>query len=118
MASDVTELAQKYRQYNQARNFAGFILEREIRDRKSLITALALDSQVREQFYNLFDGIEHIPTRESTVAAARRAAQPERGSIKTAKGWLHFLRNFANLTARGTAGAARAKRGYPRISST
>lgn len=98
LASDVTELARSSRQYNQARNFAGFILEREIRDRKSLITALALDSQVREQFYNLFDGIEHIPTRESTLAAARELLSPNEEASRQQR-LATLLRNFANLTA-------------------
>jgi len=97
-ASDVTELARGSRLYNQARNFAGFILEREIRDRKSLITALALDSQVREQFYNLFDGIEHIPARESTLAAARELLSPNEEASRQQR-LATLLRNFANLTA-------------------
>ncbi|MGO1462867.1 MAG: DNA primase [Marinobacter sp.] len=98
LASEVTELAQGSRQYNQAGKFAAFILKREIRDRKSLITALALDSQVREQFYNLFDGIEHIPTRESTLAAARELLSPNEEASRQQRLAL-LLRNFANLTA-------------------
>lgn len=98
LASDVTELARGSRQYNQAGIFAAFILEREIRDRKSLITALALDSQVREQFYHLFDGIEHIPTRESTLAAARELLNPNEEASRQQR-LATLLRNFANLTA-------------------
>ncbi|MCK0165226.1 DNA primase [Marinobacter sp. S6332] len=98
LASEVTELASGSRQYNQAKAFAKFILEREIRYRKSLITALALDSQAREEFYNLFDGIEHIPSRESTLTAARELLNPNEEAARQQK-LATLLRNFANLTA-------------------
>ncbi len=98
MASEVTELARHSRQYNQARSFAGFILEHEIRNRKVLITTLALDSQARERFYHLFDGIEHIPARESTLAAAREMLSPNEEASRQQK-LATLLRNFANLTA-------------------
>lgn len=98
LASEVTELASGSRQYNQAKAFAKFILEREIRYRKSLITALALDSQAREGFYHLFDGIEHIPSRESTLAAARELLNPNEEAARQQK-LATLLRNFANLTA-------------------
>lgn len=98
MASEVTELAGHSRQYNQAGNFAGFILEQEIRNRKALITTLALNSQARERFYHLFDGIEHIPARESTLAAAREMLSPNEEASRQQK-LATLLRNFANLTA-------------------
>ncbi|SHK02140.1 DNA primase [Marinobacter antarcticus] len=98
MASEVTELARHSRQYNQARSFAGFILEHEIRNRKVLITTLALDSQARERFYHLFDGIEHIPARESTLAAAREMLSPNEEASRQQK-LATLLRNFANLSA-------------------
>ncbi|MBU2872409.1 DNA primase [Marinobacter salexigens] len=98
LASEVTELASGSRQYNQAKAFAKFILEREIRYRKSLITVLALDSQAREGFYHLFDGIEHIPSRESTLAAARELLNPNEEAARQQK-LATLLRNFANLTA-------------------
>src|SRR5690554_6604763 len=98
LATEVTELARSLRQFTQAMTFAGFILERKIRDRKSLITTLAMDSQARERFYNLFDGIEHIPTRESTLAAARELLRPNEEATRQQK-LATLLRNFANLTA-------------------
>jgi DNA primase len=98
MASEVTELARHSRQYNQARSFAGFILEHKIRNRKVLITTLAMDSQARERFYHLFDGIEHIPARESTLAAAREMLSPNEEASRQQK-LATLLRNFANLTA-------------------
>ncbi|GGE76863.1 DNA primase [Streptosporangium jomthongense] len=98
LASEVAELAKNSRQYAQAGNFAGFILERDIRHRKSLITILALDDRAREQFYHLFDGIEHIPARESTLAAARELLSPNEEAARQQR-LATLLRNFANLTA-------------------
>ena len=98
MASEVTELAQHSRQYTQAGKFAGFILEQDIRNRKALITTLALDSRAHERFYHLFDGIEHIPARESTLAAAREMLSPNEEATRQQK-LATLLRNFANLTA-------------------
>ncbi len=98
LASEVAELAKNSRQYAQAGNFAGFILERDIRHRKSLITTLALDDRAREQFYHLFDGIEHIPARESTLAAARELLSPNEEAARQQR-LATLLRNFANLTA-------------------
>lgn len=97
LASEVTELARSSRQYNQARHFAGFIAEHDLRDRKSLITALALNGEARKQFYTIFDGIEHIPARESTLAAARELLSPDEESTRQQR-LAALLRNFANLT--------------------
>lgn len=97
LASEVIELARSSRQYNQARQFAGFIAEHDLRDRKSLITALALNGEARKQFYTIFDGIEHIPARESTLAAARELLSPDEESTRQQR-LAALLRNFANLT--------------------
>ncbi len=77
LAAEVAELARSSRQFNQAGQFAGWIIERQIRDRNTLVRNLALDSQARERFYHLFDGIEHIPSRERTLASAREILAPE-----------------------------------------
>lgn len=98
LASDVAELARSSRQYPRARGFSGYILEHGIRDRKSLITALALDNESRQAFYNLFDGLEHIPSRESTLAAARELLSPDEEASRQQR-LASLLRNFANLTA-------------------
>ncbi|WP_100639276.1 DNA primase [Marinobacter salexigens] len=112
LATEVTELARSSRQFNQAMSFAGFILEQKIRDRKSLITTLATDSQARERFYNLFDGIEHIPTRESTLAAARELLSPNEEAARQQK-LATLLRNFSNLTADQRQELRELSRGTP-----
>ena len=45
--------------------------------RRGLVRALALDTQARDRFYHLFDGMEHIPAREKTLASAREILSPE-----------------------------------------
>tara|TARA_Y100000815_G_scaffold209068_1_gene193305 strand:- start:121 stop:636 length:516 start_codon:yes stop_codon:yes gene_type:complete len=98
LATEVTELARSSRQFNQARNFAEWILANDIRDRKTLVRTLALDRDARERFYHLFDGIEHIPARESTLAAARELLSPNEEASRQQR-LATLLRNLSNLTS-------------------
>ncbi|WP_203298738.1 DNA primase [Marinobacter sediminum] len=98
MATEVVELSRSSRQFTQARNFASWILDQEVRDRKSLVRCLALDGQARDRFFHLFDGIEHIPARESTLEAARELLSPNEESSRQQR-LAALLRNFSNLTA-------------------
>ncbi len=82
MASDVVELARQSRHFRLARGFAEWILDRGIRDRGTLVRTLATDRQARDRFYNLFDGIEHIPARERTLAGARELLSPNREAAR------------------------------------
>jgi len=77
LAAEVSELARSSRQFNQAGQFAGWIIDQKVRDRKTLIRNLAMDNQARERFYHMFDGIEHIPSRENALANAREILAPE-----------------------------------------
>ncbi|MGF2688047.1 DNA primase [Marinobacter sp. DUT-3] len=100
MASDVIELARQSRQFGQARGFAEWILERQIRDRRKLVHTLATDKQARARFYHLFDGIEHIPSRESTLAGARELLTPDRDAARKQRltSLLTAKRSLADLT--------------------
>ncbi|AZT82708.1 DNA primase [Marinobacter sp. NP-4(2019)] len=100
MASDVVELARQSRQFGQARSFADWILERQIRDRHNLVRTLATDKQARERFYRLFDGIEHIPSRESTLAGARELLTPNQEAARKQRlmSLLSAKRSLADLT--------------------
>ncbi len=97
MATEVVELSRSSRHFTQARNFASWILDQEVRDRKSLVRCLALDGQARDRFFHLFDGIEHIPARESTLEAARELLSPNEESSRQQR-LAALLRNFSNLT--------------------
>lgn len=97
MATEVTELSRGSRQFGQARNFASWILDQQVRDRKTLVRCLALDCQARDRFFHLFDGIEHIPARESTLAAARELLSPNEESSRQQR-LAALLRNFSNLS--------------------
>ncbi|EON91075.1 hypothetical protein MARLIPOL_15537 [Marinobacter lipolyticus SM19] len=100
MASDVVELARQSRQFGQAKRFADWILERQIRDRRKLVRTLATDKQARERFYHLFDGIEHIPSRESTLAGARELLSPNQEAARKQRlmSLLSAKRSLADLT--------------------
>ncbi len=98
LATEVSELARQSRQFPQAMGLAAWILDKGIRDRRKLIAALALDQQARDRFYHLFDGIEHIPSRESTLASARELISPSEETSRQQR-LATLLRNFANLSA-------------------
>ncbi|MGB1949688.1 MAG: DNA primase [Marinobacter sp.] len=82
MASDVVELARQSRHFRLARGFAEWILDRSISDRGTLVRTLATDQKARDRFYNLFDGIEHIPARERTLAGARELLSPNQEAAR------------------------------------
>lgn len=86
MASEIAELCRSSRQYRQAGQFAGWILEHAIKDRRSLVRELATDNRAREQFYSLFDGIEHIPAREQTLLAPGKCLT-RTGKWRASSGW-------------------------------
>jgi len=98
LATEVSELARQSRQFPQAMGLATWIMEKGIRDRRKLTGALALDQQARDRFYHLFDGIEHIPSRESTLASARELISPSEETSRQQR-LATLLRNFANLSA-------------------
>lgn len=77
LATEVIELARSSRQFEQSRAFADWVLANNITDRKALTRALALDAAARQRFFHLFDGIEHIPERDKTLANAREILAPE-----------------------------------------
>jgi DNA primase len=77
LATEVVELARSSRQFEQSRAFADWVLANSIADRKALTRALALDAAARQRFFHLFDGIEHIPARDKTLANAREILAPE-----------------------------------------
>ncbi|MBD3639946.1 MAG: DNA primase [Marinobacter sp.] len=98
LATEVSELARQSRQFPKAMGLAAWILDKGIRDRRKLIAALALDQQARDRFYHLFDGIEHIPSRESTLASARELISPSEETSRQQR-LATLLRNLANLSA-------------------
>ncbi|NWO08479.1 MAG: DNA primase [Alteromonadaceae bacterium] len=97
MAEEIRALADSNRQLPQAGQLASWLLENHLQTRKALIAGLALDQQAREQFYNLFDGLEHIPARESTLAAARELLTPNEEAARQQR-LATLLRNLATLS--------------------
>ncbi len=97
LATEVKALADSTRQLEQAGRFARWLLEQDIRTRKALVAGLATDKQARDRFYNLFDGLEHIPARDSTLAAARELLSPNEEAARQQR-LATLLRNLATLT--------------------
>ncbi|MFO8141106.1 MAG: DNA primase [Marinobacter sp.] len=97
LATEVKALADSTRQLERAGRFAGWLLEQDIRTRKALVAGLATNKQARDRFYNLFDGLEHIPARDSTLAAARELLSPNEEAARQQR-LATLLRNLATLT--------------------
>jgi DNA primase len=100
MASELLGRCRDDRQLQQARAFAEWILERQTRDKKRLMHALALDSEARRRFFRLFDGIEHMPSREYALAGAREMLAPNREAAhkKRLSALLTRKRSISDLT--------------------
>lgn len=100
MASDIVEASRHHRELRQAGQFAQWILEREITSRHGLMLELATDTDSQRRFTGLFDGIEHIPAREHTLAGAREMLNPNREVARKQRlaALLSEKRNLADLT--------------------
>jgi len=97
LATEVKALADSNRQLNQAGQLARWLIENNIQTRRELIAGLAKDQPARGRFYNLFDGLEHIPARESTLAAARELLSPNEEAARQHR-LATLLRNLARLS--------------------
>jgi len=82
LAADTLELCRSDRQLHQARSFADWILEQRLSSQKQLISRLALDDSARNRFFRLFDGIEHIPSRDRTLESAREMLYPNQEAAR------------------------------------
>ncbi len=78
MATELLALCREDRQLHQARQFAEWIISRDIPDKRRLMAALAQDSEAHSRFYRLFDGLEHLPSRDNALAGARQMLTPNR----------------------------------------
>jgi len=97
LATEVKAQADSTRQLEQAGRFSRWLLDQNIQTRKALVAGLATDKQARDRFFNLFDGLEHIPARESTLAAARELLSPNEEAARQQR-LATLLRNLAKLT--------------------
>ncbi len=100
MAREIDELCQSSREFRQAGQFAGWILEQGVTDRRTLVSRLATDAAARTRFYGLFDGIEHVPAREQTLAGAREMLNPNQEVARKQRlaALLSEKRNLSDLT--------------------
>ena len=100
MAREIEELCRSSREFRQAGQFAGWILEQGVKDRRSLVSRLATDAAARTRFYGLFDGIEHVPAREQILAGAREMLNPNQEVARKQRlaALLSEKRNLSDLT--------------------
>ena len=100
MAGEIDELCRSSREFRQAGQFAQWILEQGLTSRKALVSQLATDSAARNRFYGLFDGIEHVPAREQTLAGAREMLNPNQEVARKQRlaALLSEKRNLSDLT--------------------
>lgn len=100
LATEVLELARIDRQLPQARQLASWIDQQQIGDQRQLLSRLALDSQAHGRFFGLFDGIEHVPKREQTLAVAREMLQPDQEAARKQRlaALLNEKRSLADLS--------------------
>lgn len=82
LAEEVLEAARQDRSLRQSGRLAHWIRESNLKQHRDVITALAFDGRARSQFYHLFDGIEHVPERENTIASAREILTPNREAVR------------------------------------
>ncbi|OEY66504.1 DNA primase [Marinobacter sp. X15-166B] len=101
MAADIAELCRNERQLQQSRGFSDWILSNKIGSQRQLLKALALDPEAHERFYRLFDGIEHVPSRERTLESAREMLSPNQETARKQRlaALLTEKRSLADLTA-------------------
>ncbi len=101
MATDIAELCRNERQLHQTRNFSDWIISNKLTSQRQLIKALALDPRAHERFYRLFDGIEHIPSRERTLESAREMLSPNQETARKQRlsALLTEKRSLADLSA-------------------
>lgn len=100
LAAEVAELCRSDRQLHQARSFAEWILGQQIAGQRQLLHSLATDDAARTRFYRLFDGIEHVPAREKTLAGARELLTPDQEASRKQRlgALLTEKRSLADLT--------------------
>lgn len=85
LAHEVIEAARQDRSLRQSGTLARWIQESSLRQHRDVIAALAFDARVRARFFNLFDGIEHVPDRESILASAREILTPNHEAVRKQK---------------------------------
>ncbi len=78
MAPELKDICRQDRQLDKAARFAQWITTRELRSRRQLIHALARSPDEQAQFRSLFDGIEHLPSRQEALESARQMLMPNR----------------------------------------
>lgn len=97
MATEVLAQAKQNRQWPQAARLSDWLAQNGIQSQRELTRALATQKDARDRFFNLFDGLEHIPARDRTLAAARELLSPNEEAARQQR-VATLLRNLATLS--------------------
>lgn len=96
LATEALTICRQDRSLSKTCDFAGWIVENQLQSRGQILETLAFEAQARERFYHLFDGIEHVPSREHILTAARELLTPDQETVRKQR--------IAELVRRKTAG--------------
>jgi DNA primase len=77
LAAEALDICRQDRSLSRAGEFAQWITDNALQDRGQILQKLAFDAESRKQFQDLFDGIEHVPSREHILMAARELLTPD-----------------------------------------
>lgn len=77
LAQDIHALCRQDRKLDRSADFARWILEHNLRSRPEVLYVLATTPEAWQRFHNLFDGIEHLPSREEALDSVRKMMSPD-----------------------------------------
>ncbi len=76
MAAELKEVCRQDRQLDVAARFAEWLQQQGLRTRTQVYQALARSPADQARFYGMFDGIEHLPTRQEALQSAQALLAP------------------------------------------
>lgn len=77
LADDIRNLCRQDRTLDRSGDFAAWILKNKARSRDDLLYVLATTPEARQRFGQLFDNIEHMPSREEALDSVRLMTAPD-----------------------------------------
>ncbi len=76
MAAELREVCRQDRQLDMAARFAEWLQQHDLRTRTQVYQALARSPADQARFFGMFDGIEHMPTRQDALRSAQALLAP------------------------------------------
>ncbi|SFR83131.1 DNA primase [Marinobacter daqiaonensis] len=82
LAPELSELCRQDRQLDTAARFAQWLGERQLKNRRQILHHLARAPEEQARFQGIFDGIEHLPSREDALDSARELLAPNEEAMR------------------------------------